>query len=415
MRVKLATQKIVKNAYIDWRFDQSDVTLLGKPVTSFSSTKLIVDQVKRDGFNGIVLHSNVPIDPETGNLVMYDPRSGAPNPNKNIPKDTWTVVQYAKKLGLNVTITMDIVDYRNDSPITTNSVGKNFSTDTFFNSVATYQSKIAALAEKNGVSTFGIGYYQFGFEDSQYQSQWQTVIDKIHKVYKGKLSYTTDSHSSTPLWNMVDIIGAGASNDGHGAIGNIDRLTERYNKPVFLDNIQVYRSNDADAQAAQIRDILKSAIGDHGDSLAGLAFYEYAPWKQAKWIQQPNGQVGQQWYDDYIKNGSEFYKNPTAEKTLLNWLNYSTDDVNGTKKNDTLHVYAGDKKIDAGAGVDTVVIHTKAKDVSVQNLGSGHFSIDSVYTGHFDMYNAEYLKFDDIAKVSLVGHHDYSKYNWGSW
>lgn len=412
----MAATKMLKNAYIDWRFDQpNDITLLGKSVTSFASTKIIVDQIKRDGFNGIVLNTNVPIDPETGALVMYDPREGASNPNKNIPKDTWSVVKYAKKLGLNVTINMGIVDYKDDSPITTSSVGGNFSTETFFNSVATYESKIAALAGKNGVNTFGVGYYQSGFEDKQYQTQWQNVVDKVHKVFKGKLSYTTDYRSDNALWSIVDVVGAGASSDGaSGAIGNLDSLYNQYKKPVYLDNVQVNGSMGADAQAAQIRDILKAAIGDHPSSLGGVAFYEFAPWKQADWIQNPKSDADRQWAD-YAKNGSDFVKNSTAETAFLNWLNYSTADVNGTKKNDTLNVYAGDKKIDGGLGVDTVVIHTKAKDVNVQNLGSGHFSIEGGMIGHFDVYNVEALRFDDISKVSLLGHQDYSKFNWGSW
>ena len=195
------------------------------------------------------------------------------------------------------------------------------------------------------------------------------------------------------------------------AAGTIESISKQYNKPVILDNIHVM---GGDSQPSQIRDILTAALSNNSNSLTGFSFFEYAPWTQASWIQNPQNDTAKQWLNN-IKQDSEFIKNENAEKALLNWMNYSTTDVMGTKKNDTLNVYAGDKKIDGGAGMDTVVIHAKAKDVSMHNLGSGHFSIDSVYTGHFDMFNVEYLKFDDINKVSLLGHQDYTKYNWGTW
>ena len=144
----MAAPKTVKNAYLDWRFDQpNDFNMLGQPVLSLAATKTIINQIKADGFNGIVLNASVPIDPDTGKLTLYDDIPGAPNPNKNLPKDTWAVVKYAKKNGLAVTLNFNIVDYHTDRTITSDSVGGGFSTDTFFNEVAAYESKIAATAK----------------------------------------------------------------------------------------------------------------------------------------------------------------------------------------------------------------------------------------------------------------------------
>ena len=128
----------VKNAYLDWRFDQpNDFNLLGQNVASLAAVKPMISQIKANGFNGLVINANVPIDPETGKLTLYDNQPGAFNTNKNLPKDTWAVVNFARKNGLAVTLNFNIVNYHDDSAITSGSVGSGFSTDTFFKDVAT--------------------------------------------------------------------------------------------------------------------------------------------------------------------------------------------------------------------------------------------------------------------------------------
>jgi hypothetical protein len=196
----------VKNAYLDWRFDQpNDFNLLGQSVTSLAAVKPMISQIKSDGFTGIVLNTNIPIDPETGRLTLYDTNPGAFNTNKNLPADTWAVIKHARKSGLAVTLNLNIVDYRNDKKLTADSVGAGFSTDTFFKDVANYEATLAKKAQAAGVSVIGIGVGQYGLDTDAYKNQWQTVVDTVRKNYSGKLAYSSGEYS-TPVWYMVDIV-----------------------------------------------------------------------------------------------------------------------------------------------------------------------------------------------------------------
>jgi hypothetical protein len=421
---------LIKNAYIDWRFDQpTDFNLFGQPVASFTNTRPVIDQIKRSGFNGIVLNTNVPIDPETGNLVLIDPAGGA-NANKNIPKDTWKVVQYAKKMGLSVTINFNIVDYRNDNGIAENSIGANFNKDKFFKAVGDYESVIAKQASKYGVNTIGIGFNQFGLDTEEYRSQWQGIVNKIDKVYKGSLIYSTYADSNNAVWSMVDTIGAIGDNSA-ATRASVAGLAAKFNKPVYLDSIRVESSNvdswgmlmsgqdltkitpDYNKQAATIKEILKSAIVDYKNDLSGVSFFEYAPWQQANWIQKPQDETSKQW-NAVTKLNSEFINNPTAENAFKNWFNYSTAPINGTTRNDKLTVYAGDKTVDGKKGIDTVVVLNNAKDCTLTKESTGYFTLHNNTEGIDKLYNCEYVQFLDT-RVSLIGHQDYSQFGWTAW
>lgn len=399
----------VKNAFLDWRFDQpNDFNLLGQPVASLAAVKPILNQIKSDGFNGLVLNANVPIDPETGKLTLYDNTPGAYNPNKNLPKDTWAVVQYARKAGLAVSINFNIVDYRNDSPITSSSVGSNFSADTFFKDVAAYESKIAATAKANGVGVITIGTCQSGFESNDYKDKWQTVISAIRKNFSGKLSYSSGS-ADTPIWSLVDIVSVIGWDHIGDALARMNALTDTYHKPVFVDSVT---AGGGDGQAANIRDILKAAIVDHKNDLAGFSMHEFASWKHANWLENPQNDADKNFLSSHGYTNDLYNKD--AANALTNWFNYSTAPVNGSSRNDTLKVYAGDKTVDGGKGTDTVVVLNKAKDCQLSYDSPGHFTLINNTEGTNKLLNCEYIQFIDT-KVSLIGHHDYSQYGWGTW
>lgn len=399
----------VKNAYLDWRFDQpNDFNLLGQNVASLAAVKPMIAQIKADGFTGLVLNTNVPIDPKTGKLMLYDSTPGAYNPDKNLPKDTWAVVNFARKSGLAVSINFNIVNYHDDSAITTSSVGSGFSADTFFKDVAAYESKIAATAKKNGVGVIGIGVCQSGFESNQYKDQWQTVVDSIHKNFSGKLSYTTGA-ADTPIWSMVDIIGALGWDYPDDALGRMNSLKDLYHKPVYVDGIT---AGGGDMQATNIKNILKAAIVDHKNDLDGLSFHEFASWKHANWLVNPQNDADKNFLSSHGYTNDLY--NKEATNAFTNWFNYSTAAVTGTAKSDTLKVYAGDKTVDGGAGVDTVVVLNKAKDCKLTFDSPGHFTLVNNTEGTDKLLNCEYVQFVDT-KVSLIGHHDYSQYGWGTW
>lgn len=433
-----AVDKFEKYAYLDWRFDQdNDYTASGLKVLSFAHTKSVIDQIRKDGFNGIVLNMNVPIDIDTGRLKLYDDRPGAFNPNKNIPRDTWAVVQYAKKLKLDVTLNFNIVDYRDDFPVVSHKVGANFDQQQFFNDITNFQSNLAHIANRYKVDMIGIGNYQHGFDTDSYKHEWKTLVDSIKSKFKGKLTYTTNVESTTPVFDLVDVIsiGQGIQNpDKTLVLDYAKRLENKYNKDVIWSPIAVNSVNDGidpwdmlinnqdlnsivvdnDLQANKLRDIIKSAIFDGNDGLSGIAFYEYAPWKQASWIQNPQDTVGKQW-NLFSKMHSEFYNNETASDIFTNWFNYSTKPIVGNFFSNQLETFAGNKLIDGRGGIDTLTIHNDIDNCKiVKDNTNGGFDVYNGINGIdgiYDMYNVEYVKFND-ATVSLIGQYDLAQYGW---
>jgi len=407
--ISTKSMNAVKNAYIDWRFDQpNDFNLLGQPVNSLAAIKPMINQIKSDGFTGIVLNTNVPIDPETGRLTLYDPAPGAFITNKNVPADTWAVIKHAKKSGLAVTLNLNIVDYRNDKALTADSVGSGFSTDTFFKDVASYEAMLAGKAKSSGVNVIGIGVCQYGLDTDAYKEQWQTIINAIRKNYSGKLTYSSGEYS-TPVWSMVDIVSTVGWDNVGGALDRMNSLADTYRKPVYIDSVT---AGGGEGQAARIRDIIKASIIDRKEDLAGLSFHEFAPWQQSNWIVNPQTENDKQWLAS--NNYSNDLYNKEAANALTNWFNYSTAPINGSKKNDRLKVYAGDKTVDGGKGVDTVVVLNKAKDCQLSFDSPGSFTLVNNTEGTNKLLNCEYIQFMDT-RVSLIGRQDYSQYGWTSW
>ena len=407
--VKIIEKTFIKNAYLDWRFDQPyDFNLLGQRVASLAAVKPIINQIKADGFTGIVLNTNVPIDPETGKLTLYDKQPGAFNTNKNLPKDTWAVVQYAKKNGLAVSLNFNIVNYHDDSAITTSSVGGGFSAETFFKDVAAYEANISKTAKANGVGAIGIGVAQSGFESNDYKDQWQTVISAIRKNYSGKLAYSSGA-PDTPIWSMVDIVSVISWDHVGDALGSMKYLSDTYQKPVYVDWVN---AGGGDGQAANIKNILKESIVDHKNDLAEICFFEFASWKHANWLENPQNDADRNFLSSHGYTNDLF--NTDAANAFKNWFNYSNASVTGTGKNDVLKIYAGDKTVDGGKGTDTVVVLNKAKDCNLVKDSSGNFTLVNNTEGTEKLIDCEYVQFLDT-KVSLLGHQDYSKFGWTAW
>jgi hypothetical protein len=81
---------------------------------------------------------------------------------------------------------------------------------------------------------------------------------------------------------------------------------------------------------------------------------------------------------------------------MKNWMNKSNAPVNGTAKNDTLHVYAGDHKIDGKAGTDTLNVYSNFADCQLSvNSKTKSFNLQNSVYGTNDIYGVEYIQFQD--------------------
>jgi hypothetical protein len=186
-------------------------------------------------------------------------------------------------------------------------------------------------------------------------------------------------------------------------------LADTYRKPVYIDSVT---AGGGEGQASRIRDIIKASIIDRKEDLDGLAFHEFAPWQQSSWVVNPQTEDHKQWLAS--NNYSNDLYNKEAANALTNWFNYSTNTVTGSNKNDRLAVYAGDKTVDGGKGIDTVVVLNKAKDCQLSFDSPGSFTLVNNTEGTNKLLNCEYIQFMDT-RVSLIGRQDFSQYGWTSW
>ena len=187
-------------AQLDYRYDTSknQFDINGHQTTSFESIKPAIDKIKQIGFTGIVVQFQTPINKHTGRISLYD----TANTDKTIPKDTWKLVEYIKSQGLQVWLSLQIVDSDTDSLLTPDF--NKYTEQSMFNNIIEYQRKIAITAEQYKVQGIFISEGNYNLESYEHLFYWQQLISEIRKVYSGKLSYTTSLMMPTSIWNHVD-------------------------------------------------------------------------------------------------------------------------------------------------------------------------------------------------------------------
>jgi hypothetical protein len=187
-------------ARIDYRFDtpSSNKDINGYHTTSYESVKPTIDRIKQIGFTGIILQLQTPINKDSGLVGLYDQ---SPN-DKNIPKDTWKLVDYAKSQGLSVWISLKIVDSVTDCLLTPDF--KKYTEQQLFNNIITYQKNIATIAQQHSVDGLFISEGNYNLESYDHLFYWQQLISELRKIYFGKLSYTSALFEPTSIWNHVD-------------------------------------------------------------------------------------------------------------------------------------------------------------------------------------------------------------------
>jgi hypothetical protein len=187
-------------AKIDYRYDtpKNQFDINGYHTTSFESVKPVVDKIKQIGFTGIILLLQTPINKHTGRISLTD----VENTDKTIPKDTWKLVEYAKSQGLQVWLSLQIVDSVTDVLLTPNF--NKYTEQSMFNNIIEYQRKIAITAEQYKIQGIFISEGNYNLESYEHLFYWQQLISEIRKVYSGKLSYATYLMMPTSIWNHVD-------------------------------------------------------------------------------------------------------------------------------------------------------------------------------------------------------------------
>jgi len=332
-------------AEVDMRFDQpSDFTPTGLLVNSYENVTPMIDKIKCLGFDTVQLTTNIPIDIETGSLMLIDPDPSHSNRDKNIPKDFWKLANYAKQQGLRVFIQPSPVYYADDTSLSPYFVkfGANFSYAKFFQTLNEYGTDLARKSEEVGADGFFVGVMHLGMDTEEYSTQWDGVIQNYRKVFKGKLIYQSCDQCSSPIWQKVDLVSlwfnpilirsknydinkilkayeATQDDAQHGgsvnSISVIAKNYATYKKPIILSSA----INAGDSAVGAVEDFwtklmdgspLSSFQPDYAlqalrhaalfdliatklsKEVSGVSMFQFMPWQDADWIVNPSIRFG---------------------------------------------------------------------------------------------------------------------------
>lgn len=388
-------------AKLDLRYDFPVDETVGYQINSFTAIKPMIDHIKSQGYTGIQLQTNVPIDIVTGKIDTFV-ESDQVVPDRSLPDDFWTIAQYASDIGLDVAVRPDPVENVDDNGLFfLSSYGADFSIAEFFNSMTTYQTALAASAELAGVDVFYIGVMQMGLEGSEYADDWQQVIDSVREVFSGQLGYVGSWNWYSSMFDQVDVIGlsfdprlsttasydikeivdaycdsdSSANGGTSDIVAAVKAIRAQGNKPIILEDVRFDAGNDAlgnyiDYYSSAFSNIvidqqpntvlqttrihaffamLKTQLDGVVDAVSPR---EYLPWMRGDWIANSEGPYGAAMHQLSI-NGFDLYAQPEAEKAFSYFLKQDNQPIIGTTDADTLWVYAGDHLVDGADGVDT--------------------------------------------------------------
>ena len=340
-------------ARLDYRYDSpsNSFNTTGLQTTSFQAVSPMIDKIKSIGFNGIIFQLEAPINAKTG-AINDDPSN-----IKTPPKALWQLVDYAKSLGLQVWISLSIVDSVSDCLLTPDF--SKYSEDQMFANVANFDKPIATLAQGHKVDGIYISEGNYNIDSEAHLYYWKYLITQIQTVYTGKLSYSTPMISDTPIWNYVDypsiILSDSLSslpfsdlasivklyhNDmyGHDEVKLLRNIYNKYGKKLIL----IEASTGADAgvgfippnffgamftnfvqagtqdkvantelKSLKVKAFLEMVGLELSDVTIGVSFTEFAPWLQNKDFSNPSNPVYQ-----YYCCSWEISNDPIEQKTL---------------------------------------------------------------------------------------------------
>jgi len=430
----------IKSINIDFPFIQkNDFRLDGYLATSFISIKEIIDKAARLGFNTISFDTNVPINAQTGDLLLIV--NDSPNGDKSFSDEVWKGIQYAESIGLRTIIDLNIRNALNDVQIQKTGVGPTFSSDKFFSAVKAFETEIVKKAQLSGVDGITIGAFNFGYDAPEYQPKWIDIITSIRQVYQGTLRYSSHEFDiDNPLWRLVDEIqiqfgpkwalqpnfdaedfvslylGPYIAGDkttstlsAHARVGQfLTRYPEKllslevtfpagqsagnefanpwgyvFSEDPLLENandqknLRVFPESliDTKLNSQKVAGFLEYLGNYLQDRISGIQFWQYAPWTEANWLRQPQTYENKVWQSVVRANGMLNW-DQEAEKTIGTYLSRGWGFT-------TLH-YGTDKADQLrGSEVDDKFFGSTANDVMRGGLGT-----DTVkYTGDLSSYS----------------------------
>lgn len=188
----------IKNTYLDIRYEMGGANTAGN-----INPKLA--QIKAEGFNTVTLAAQVTVNAQTG----------AVDTTKHpLPKDFWTIVDYAKSIGLKVYIKAGVdIGINPDGSVNGGDpnfqvgspLGSGVTAGQVWSNVAAYEKGLAAQAQAHGVDGFYVGSNNAGFDQgANAQAYFGPVIAAVKSVYSGPVGYQAIYNNA--VFGMVNIV-----------------------------------------------------------------------------------------------------------------------------------------------------------------------------------------------------------------
>jgi len=188
----------IKNTYLDIRYEMGGANTAGN-----INPKLA--QLKAEGYNTVTMAAQVSVNAKDGSIDS----AGHP-----LPKDFWSIVDYAKNIGLKVYIkaSVDIgvnpdgsVNAADPAFTSGTQLGAGVSASQVWANVAAYDKGLAAQAQAHKVDGFFVGSNNLGFDTgANAQAYFAPVIAAVKSVYSGPVGYEAFYNNS--VFGMVNIV-----------------------------------------------------------------------------------------------------------------------------------------------------------------------------------------------------------------
>jgi len=179
--------------YTSWMADE-----LSFPASDFS-----LAYIQRKGFDAVAIMVPAYQEDLDSEVVFTNDKPDGDTPTDEALKHA---VKVCHELGLRVMIKPH-VDPRTDEPRI-----NIMPSEKWFDSYEEFTLRYARFAQETGAELFSVGTELEATTFQAWAHRWNSIIDKVREVYKGKLTYSANwtEYKEVPFWDKMDFIGIDA-------------------------------------------------------------------------------------------------------------------------------------------------------------------------------------------------------------
>lgn len=422
-----------KIATIGWYNDAQQSTFSDSTLHGF------VDHLAALGFTGITYRFNVNVS-KSGEVL---------NTYKQDRLDQ--IIAYTQSKGMGVNLVTNWVYDGSQDIVGTGwpSIPTGFDTAKFLAGVAQYFKSAGAHFEAVKAETLFVGFENYPFVTSEFQSQWAAIIADIKTKYHGIVSYLSDTNwwpmTNVGIWDLVDKIGllvnpnmgnAAPTSvqeveqfyfqnpiDGSNTVKDLIELSRTYNKKLLLEawfgNFDTVLNGNTDPffagnsfakplpinlQAGKIAfegtlDVFNKNLSTVTD---GFGIGEYDVWVFGTWTGDPVSTYLYSTWKDYTP-----WENSIAEVAISKFLKNDdsyriSNTTNGSTGNDIILLKSGNNLVNPNGGKDEIKLGNGSDTVAMM-MQPTTVSLKAKLTSWFSSNASSPVNFEVLVNEKKIG------------